>query len=149
MCGHINNAKTFREHRTGKRSPKSFHINSRVVHGCLHAGIGQTHINNLLSTANILGFTNKTFKQREQVGAIIENVAIKGFKRWKNVLKNVCPQWCDSVWWEQSCSLDMGWQKRGRGHYSNTGHAAVMKSYGLHNTCKNMQILWLCHGKKT
>ena len=28
-----------------------------------------------------------------------------------------------------SCSLDMGWQKRGRGHNSNTGHAAVMKSY--------------------
>ena len=25
-----------------------------------------------------------------------------------------------------ACSFDMGWQKRGKGHNSHTGHAAVM-----------------------
>ncbi len=131
MCGHINDVKTSSEHRTGKRGPKSFDINSRVGLGCLHAEIGQTHINNLLATANILGFTNRTFKKRErEVGVAIEIVAKKSCKQVINDEKlsalsngiqpdenNIC---------EVSCSFDMGWQKRGKGHNSSTGHVAVM-----------------------
>ena len=48
-----------------------------------------------------------------------------------------------------SCSYDMAWQKRGKGHNSSTGQAAVMGLTGkvinrLHNKNKNMQALCKC-----
>ena len=49
-----------------KRGPPAFDINTRVALGCLHAGIGQTHINNVLSTSNIPTINSSTFKRRER-----------------------------------------------------------------------------------
>ena len=130
-CGYINHVKTSSEHRMGKRGPKSFDINSRIVLGCLHAGIGQTHLNNLLATANIPGLTNNTFKHQErEVRVAIEKVAKKSCKQALNdekviVLSNGIQPDENNVL-PIACSFDMGWQKRGKGHNSNTGHAAVM-----------------------
>ena len=45
--------KTSNEHRSGQRGPLSQDVNSRAVLGCLHTGIGETHLNNLLCTLNI------------------------------------------------------------------------------------------------
>ncbi len=131
MCGYINHVKTSREHRTGKRGPKSFDTNSRVVLGCLHAGIGQTHINNLLATANIPGLTNNTFKYRErEVGVAIEKVAKTSCKQVINDEKMIALrngiQPDENNLLPIACSFDMGWQKRGKGHNSNTGQAAAM-----------------------
>ena len=157
-CGYINHVKTSSEHRTGKRGPKSFGINSRIALGCLHAGIGQTHLNNLLATANIPGLTNNTFKHQErEVRVAIEKVAKKSCKQALNdekviVLSNGIQPDENNVL-PIACSFDMGWQKRGKGNNSNTGHAAVMsmtsgKVMDLHHQGKNMQILRLCKGKK-
>jgi hypothetical protein len=118
---------TSSEHRTGKHGPKSFDINSCIVLGCLHAGIGQTHINNLLATTNIPGLTNNTFKHRgREVGLAVEKVAKKSCKQVINDEKIIALsngiQSDENKVLPVACSFDMGWQKRGKGHNSNTGH---------------------------
>ena len=40
FCGKTNEIKTSGEHRSGKRGPPAFDINTRAALGCLHAGIG-------------------------------------------------------------------------------------------------------------
>lgn len=76
FCGTTNENKTSGEHKSGKRGPLAFDINTRVALGCLHAGIGQTHISNVLSTGNIPTINSSTFKRRErEVGKTIETLA--------------------------------------------------------------------------
>lgn len=131
FCGKTNEIKTSGEHRSGKRGPPAFDINTRVALGCLHAGIGQTHINNVLSTSNIPTIHSSTFKQRErEVGKTIETVARASCQ---DSLSNERAQILNDGFQPDEdnlvsipCSFDMGWQKRGKGHNSHTGHAAVM-----------------------
>ena len=61
LCGKINKIKTS-EHRSGKRGQLTCDINTRAVLGSLHAGIGNTHLNNLFSIMNIPTMNNRTFK---------------------------------------------------------------------------------------
>ena len=94
-------------------------------------GIGQTHINNQLATTNIPGLTNNTFKHRErEVGLAVEKVAKKSGKQVINDEKIIALsngiQSDENKVLSVACSFDMGWQKRGKGHNSNTGQAAVM-----------------------
>ena len=128
-CGE-KNVKTSSEHRSGQRGPPRYNINSRAVLSCLHTRIGNTHLNNLLSTLNVPTI-NPTFKSRErEIGTAVEKVARKsGLENMalerKLALDGGATADSDgfvSVW----CSYDMGWQKRGRGQNSSTGHGAVM-----------------------
>ena len=81
-CGHLNKAETSKQHTSGNRGPKAFDINSRVTLGCLHAGIGQTHINNILSCMNIPTINSITFKQRErEVRQAVEAIAKKSCEK--------------------------------------------------------------------
>ena len=71
FCGKNNEVKT-----SGQRGPPAFNINTRVALGCLRAGIGQTHINNVLSTLNAQTLNCVTFKLRErEVGKAVEGIA--------------------------------------------------------------------------
>lgn len=63
--GRKNVVKTSSEHRSGQRGPLNHDVNSRAVLGCLHTGIGETHLNNLLCTSNIPSVNPVTFKSRE------------------------------------------------------------------------------------
>ena len=130
-CGHVNKIKTSKEHRSGKRGPPAFDVNTRVALGSLHAGIGQSHINNLLSTLNIPSLGSCTFKQRErEVGGAIEQVTKnscqESLRMEKEKLVNNGVNADENGLIPVACSFDMGWQKRGKGHNSRTGHAAVM-----------------------
>ena len=60
-CGTENVVKTSNEHRSGQRGSLSHDVNSRAVLGCLHTGIGETHLNNLLCTLNIPSVNPVTF----------------------------------------------------------------------------------------
>ena len=53
-----NTIKTSKEHRSGARGPLTFDVNTRAALGCLPTGVGNTHLNNLLSTPN----NSSTFK---------------------------------------------------------------------------------------
>ena len=126
FCGKNNEVKNSRQHRSGKRGPPAFNINTRVALGCLHAGIGQTHINNVLSTLNCV-----TFNLRErEVGKAVEGIAKSSCQDFLNMERKEALH--NGVQVDESnlvpipCSFDMGWQKRGKGHNSRTGQAAVM-----------------------
>ena len=57
---------TSKKHKTGKRGPMAYDINTRIALGALNAGIGQTHVNSLLSCMNVPSIDHTTFKARER-----------------------------------------------------------------------------------
>lgn len=131
FCGKNNKIKTSGQHRSGLRGPPAFDINTRAALGCLHAGIGQTHINNVLSTLNAPTLNSVTFKLRErEVGKAVEGIAKRSclnslrMKKEEALTNGIEADENNLV--PIPCSFDMGWQKRGKGHNSRTGHAAVM-----------------------
>ena len=131
VCGKNNKVKTSGQHRSGKCGPPAFDINTRVVLGCLHAGIGQTHINNVLSTLNAPTLNSVTFKLRErEVGKAVEGIVKSSCHNCLTNEKNEALQSRATVdegnLVPVACSFDMGWQRRGKGHNSRTGQAAVM-----------------------
>ena len=65
FCGNINEVKTSGDHRTGSRGPLASNINTRAALGSSHAGIGNTHLNNLLSTMNIPTMNHRLFKKEK------------------------------------------------------------------------------------
>ena len=118
-----------------------------MVLGCLHAGIGQTHINNVLSTLNVPTLNSVNFKLRErEVGKAVESIAKSSCQNCLTMEKNEALQ--NGVKSDEGnlfpipCSFDMGWQRRGKGHNSRTGQAAVMSlssgSVGLYNKDKKL-----------
>ena len=130
-CGFINKVATSAQHRSATHGPPAFDVNSRTVLGSLHIGIGQTQINNLLSTINIPTINISTFKKRErEVGKATETLAKKSCKesiaeeREKAILagENVDENGLIGL----PVSYDMGWQKRGKGHNSLTGQGTAM-----------------------
>ena len=131
VCGTENVVKTSNEHRSGQRGPLSQDVNSRAVLGCLHTGIGETHLNNLLCTLNIPSMNPVTCKSREnEIGHAVEQVTKKSCKTAMLEERNAAikkgvkadDRGCINI----PCSYDMGWQKRGKGHNLSTGNAAVI-----------------------
>jgi len=156
QCNAENTIKTSKEHRSGARGPLTFDVNTRAALGCLHAGVGNTHLNNLLSTLNVPAMNSSTFKTRErEAGKAIELVAKNSCEQFlnrerdKSIENGNKPNEKNLV--PIACSYDMGWQKRGRGFNSNTGHAAVMSlSTGkvLDYTTKNKMCRFCDEAKK-
>ena len=96
----------------------------------LHAGIGPTHVNALLTSINLPPVGQNTLKARErEVGPVIEAVAKKSCTAAIEAEK-IC--WTDRQEESESgnvkigASYDMGWQKRGKGHNSLTGDYIFM-----------------------
>ena len=77
----------------------------------LHAGIGPTHVNALLTSINLPPVGQNTLKARErEIGPAIESVAKKSCEEAIECERKL------------GASYDMGWQKRGKGHNSLTGN---------------------------
>ena len=150
LCGHINEVKSSGEHRAGTRGPPVSDINTRATLGSLHAGIGNTHLNNLLSRMNIPTVNHRMFKRRErEIGNVVEKVARESCKLNLNLEKAMAkqssvPSTDDLV--GNAVSYDMAWQKRGRGHNSaSTGHGAAMglaagKVVSYSTRCKSCRV---------
>ena len=65
-------------HKSIGRGSSAYDNNSRAVLGTLNAGIGETHLNTILTTMNIPNISRRTFKRRErEVGLAVEQVAKK------------------------------------------------------------------------
>ena len=85
----------------------------------LHAGIGPSHENALLTSINIPPVSQSTFKARErEVGPTIEEVAKTSCKEAMEVEKEFWRKETEEVV-SIGASYDMGWQKRGKGHNNN------------------------------
>lgn len=149
FCGHNNEVRSSGEHRTGSRGPLASNINTRAALGSLHAGIGNTHLNNLLSTMNIPTMNHRLFKKRErEIGNVVENIARESCKLNLKLEKELAEQSsspsADGLV-GIAVSYDMGWQKRGRGYNSSTGHGAAMglatgKVVSYSTRCKTCRV---------
>ena len=131
FCSHENEVKSSAEHRAGSCGPLVSNINTRAVLGSLHAGMGNTHLNNLLSTMNVLTMNHNLFKRRErEVGNALEKVATDSCKFnldfKKKLLRNLLVYLQTVSLPGVAVSYNMGWKKRGRGHNSATGQGAAM-----------------------
>ena len=92
LCGHINEVKSSGEHRAGSRGQPVSNINTRAALGSLHAGIGNTHLNNLLSTMNIPTMNHRMFKREREIGNVVEKVARESCKLNLNLEKAMAKQ---------------------------------------------------------
>ena len=92
----------------------------------LHAGIGATHVNVLLTSINLPAVNESTLKTRErEVGPVFERFAKTSCK---NAIEKEKNQWLNESSSTESpekigigASYDTGWQTRGKGHNSFTG----------------------------
>lgn len=88
----------------------------------LHAGIGPTHVNELLSSINVLSVGESTLKACErEVGPQIEKLAKKSRLESLETERNLWKEESGKENVEIGASYDMGWQKRGKAHNSMTG----------------------------
>ena len=131
LCGTLNTVNTSKQHKTGQRGPKAFDVNSRLALGALNAGIGQTHVNSLLSCLNIPSVNHVTFKARErEVGKAVESVAkascMESCIEERKIAIAAGAEIDSQNLVGVTCWYDMGWQKRGKAHNSSTGHGAVL-----------------------
>ncbi|CAB4000412.1 Hypothetical predicted protein [Paramuricea clavata] len=134
FCGQTNVVETLLAHKSGASGPMAYDINTKSVLTSLHTGIGETHLNGILSVTNIPTMTRASFKTRErEAGKAVEAVAghtcVETIEIEKEHAIKIGETPDENNLVPISCSYDMGWQKRGKGFNSNTGQGAVM---GLH-----------------
>lgn len=97
----------------------------------LHAGIGPSHVNSLLTSINLPAVAENTLKARErEIGPVIEKVAKESCETALQVEKT---KWISAGASDGSetvgigASYDAGWQKRGKGHNSFTGNSRIFQ----------------------
>ncbi|XP_044167665.1 uncharacterized protein LOC114976984 [Acropora millepora] len=125
-CGEINVCHTSKVHRVSDRGRPVFDVNTKLAAGMLHAGIGATHVNALLTSVNLPAVHENTLKARErEIGPALEKIAKRSCK---NAIEKEKSQWLKESSSKESpekvgigASYDTGWQKRGKGHNSFTG----------------------------
>ncbi|CAC5400875.1 unnamed protein product [Mytilus coruscus] len=124
-CGNIDRIKLGKTHyRTEvKRGNGIFDINTKVTTGMIHAGIGETQLNNLLAAMNIHCINSKTLKEREiEIGEIIESNAEASEKKFlleeavEAITLNEDSQQQKGI----HASTETCWQKKGSGRAYNS-----------------------------
>lgn len=115
-CCSINSIRPAESHRTGKRGPATFDINSRAGLGALHTRIGNSQYSGLMSALGLPSLNSRNFKKREQeAGGAIESVAKQpcaAFTEKERDLSANDGQGEGPV--AVGVSYDMGWRKGGK-----------------------------------
>ena len=107
-----------------------FYINTKAASGMLHAGIGETHINNMLTTMNLPRIGHKSLKKREnEIGAVLEIFA-KGLADSALETEKELTEKNHEVGGVAGIevSIDSAWQKRGsqRSYNSLSGFTSTI-----------------------
>ena len=93
----------------------------------LHAGIGPTHVDELLSSINVPSVGQSTLKARErEIGPQIEKLAKESCLESLESAGNL---WKEDIEKENvaiGASYDVGWQKRRKAHNSLTGTLQIL-----------------------
>ena len=93
----------------------------------LHAGIGPTHVNELLPSINVTSLGESTLKARErEVGPQIEKLAKESCLESLESERNLWKEDNEKENVAIGASFDMGWQKRGKAHNSLTGTLQIL-----------------------
>lgn len=121
-----------RQHRSGKRGPGAYNINTRIALGAFDSGIGYTHVNSFLMTLNVPTINRTAYKRRQrEIGLAIEEVAsnscqmVLGNEVEIEKANGRTPDHDGLM--PLSVSYDMQWLKRRRANDSLTGHGAIMR----------------------
>ncbi|CAC5392601.1 unnamed protein product [Mytilus coruscus] len=105
-----------------KKGVGIFYVNLKAATGMIHAGIGETQLNNFLSSLNVHCIDAKTLKIREnEAGSVLENQAIMSQQRHlqMEILNSTTEDQTDST--SGICiSTDTCWQKKGSGRSYNS-----------------------------
>ena len=107
-----------------------FDINRKAASDMLHAGIGETHINNLLTTMNLPHISHKSLKKREnEIGSVLELFAKGSADSALETEKELTQKnhEIDGVAGIE-VSIDSAWQKRGsqRSYNSLSGFTSTI-----------------------
>ncbi|XP_070549492.1 uncharacterized protein [Ptychodera flava] len=112
QCGSINNVYPSKTHRKVElsRGMQAFDVNAKIATGMITAGIGERHLNQMLSSISVPTIHHKTSKRKErEVGESILKVANQSCKQATS------DEMCASKKPRIDVSYDGGWQKRGSG----------------------------------
>ena len=75
-CNSTNKVHTDKQHKSAVTNKPVFDINTKTALGTLNAGMGNSHLNTLLTTMNIPEFYSSTYKTYEkEVGSAVEKLA--------------------------------------------------------------------------
>ena len=86
FCGAQNKISTSKSHKTCHREPQAFDINTRVILGALHAGVGHTQLSAITSTLNIPSISHVSFKTIEcEIGKATETVAHRSYAKFSEI----------------------------------------------------------------
>ena len=139
-CGTYNKVPTGKQHKKLKtednpfnvKTPGSaiFDINTKAACGMIHSGIGEAHLNNLLSTMNLPQISHQCVKEREtEIGSVMESLAKKSVnaalkKEFELSLKDTSMGQQTGI----EVSSDAAWQKCGlqRSYNSLSGIGSVI-----------------------
>ncbi|XP_070577204.1 uncharacterized protein [Ptychodera flava] len=89
---------------------QAFDVNAKIATGMITAGIGERHLNQMLSSISVPTIHHKTLKRKErEVGESILKVANQSCKQ------AISDEMCASKKPRIDVSYDGGWQKRGSG----------------------------------
>ena len=128
-CSIVNVIRPSEFHRTGKRGPPTYDINSRAGLGALHSGIGHTHYAGFLGALGLPALNESSYKKRErEAGCAIESVA-KRSCHWygdeEKLQSHEEGQNTDGLI-KIAVSYDMGWRKRCRSQDSSSGMGSAV-----------------------
>ena len=162
-CTKINKVSLGKQHR--KKNPDKsnpfnlsprgcaiFDINTKAASGMLHAGIGETHLNNLLSTVNLPQISPRILKVREEeIGSAMQTFAkasVDSALMKEQELTNNAIHTGDRIPGIE-ISSDAAWQKRGsqRSYNSLSGIASAIgkrtkKIVHYNSRYKKCRVCW-------
>ncbi|CAG2192475.1 unnamed protein product [Mytilus edulis] len=123
-----------------KKGVGIFDVNTKAATGMIHAGIGETQLNNFLSSLNVHCIDAKTLKIREnEAGSVLENQAIMSQQRHlqMEILNSTTEDQTESR--SGICiSTDTCWQKKGSGRSYNSLSGKNDSTYFMSTQCYHL-----------
>ena len=163
-CAVVNKVSIGKQHRrnsTGSNNPFNvspsgnaiFDVNTKAASGMLHAGIGETHLNNLFTTMNLPQITHRSLKKCEnEIGPILESFAKQSAANalmQEKELSEKQAEESETGSFGINVSVDTAWQKRGsqRSYSSLSGFTSTIgnntkKIVHFNSRMKQCRICW-------
>eukprot|EP00112_Aurelia_sp_Birch-Aquarium-sp1_P014841 Seg323.9 transcript_id=Seg323.9/GoldUCD/mRNA.D3Y31 product="hypothetical protein" protein_id=Seg323.9/GoldUCD/D3Y31 len=129
----------------------SSEVEEEMVLGCIHTGLGHSHLEAFLSITGLPCIAEEKFKVLERkVGAAVESIARESVERWREKEKNVEMKTFGNNGLKGA--FDASWSKRGGGYNALSGRGTIIGvntgkciDFGMKNkncrTCNNAKRL--------
>ena len=113
-----------RTQKVDKIGKSQKNVNQLAVLGSLHTGVGATHLEAIMATMEVPALSRRSFNDIEEtVGEALETEATENCE--KAAIEEISLSREQNLP-GQSVSVDQGWQKRGVGMNSRSGHSSMI-----------------------